>query len=207
MFPFNTAPHNIILDLILYSSVLSSVCLSLPWVLSLLSRTGWRALVGQRAPRPAVPLVLSFVLSSIGPWGWLAGVGAKGGDWSLVLSPCTPTTPLCGLEDLLSSILTWLWVLWAWKQLLFSVFTDVHASTGSCPLTQLLEAAMVFDMVTLILEELDDGVFGQVKLCRQGMDSLLVWVQSNILNEALQDAQGLQRNLEGTSQDSAWLLR
>lgn len=32
------------------------------------------------------------------------------------------------------------------------------------------------------------------------MDSLLVWVQSNILDEAVKDAQGFQRNLECTSQ-------
>lgn len=184
---------------------LLSVCQSLPLVLSLLSRTGWRAPGGQRATRQTMPLVLAFLLSSVVSWGRLAGVGA-GGAWRLVQLPCAPTTPLAGLEDLLGSVLTRLWVLWTWKQLLFSVFTDVHTSAGGCPLTQLFEAAVVLDVVALVLEELDDGVFGQVKLCWQGVDSLLVWVQSNILDEALQDAQGLQRNLECTSQVSGWML-
>lgn len=68
---------------------------------------------------------------------------------------------------------------------------------------------MVLDMVALVLEELDDSVLGEVQLCRQGVNGLLVRVQPNILDEALQDAQGLQRDLEdeprkaneGTPQD------
>lgn len=56
----------------------------------------------------------------------------------------------------------------------------------------------MLDMVPLVLEELDNGVFGEVKLCRQGVNGLLVWVQANILDEALQDTQGLQGNLEYT---------
>ena len=176
---------------------LLSACQSLPLVVSLLSGTGWRAPGSQWATRSAMPLVLAFLLNDAGPWRCLAWVGARGGR-GLVQPPCAPTTPLCGLEDLLSSILTWLWVLWAWKQLLLSVFTDVHTSAGSSPLTQLFEATMVLDVVTLVLEELYDRVFGQVELCWQGVDGLLVWVQSNILDEALQDTQCLQGNLENT---------
>lgn len=181
------------------------MCQSLPLVVSLLSGTGWRAPWGQWATRSAMPLVLAFLLNDIGPWRRMAWVGTGGGR-RLVKPPCAPTTPLCGLEDLLSSVLTWLWVLWAWKQLLLSVFTDVHTSAGGSPLTQLLEAAVVLDVVALVLEELYDRVFGQVELCWQGVDGLLVWVQSNILDEALQDTQGLQGNLEKTqSQDSGWI--
>lgn len=51
------------------------------------------------------------------------------------------------------------------------------------------------DIELLILEELDDGELGQVELGRQRVDSFLVWVQPHILDETLQDAQGLQGDL------------
>lgn len=107
---------------------------SLPLVFSLLPRTRWWTAGRQWATGPAMPLFLAFLLSIVGPWGRLAGVGTRWG-WGLVQRSCAHTTPICWLEDLLSSILTWLWVLWAWKQFLLSVLTDVYASAGSCPLT------------------------------------------------------------------------
>lgn len=184
------------LALCLFLGPFLSVYQSLPLVVSLLSGTGWGAPRGHVASRPPVTLVFTLLMSWVVSWGQLAGVGAGGSR----RPPCAPTTSLCRLVDLLRSILTGLWVLWAWKQLFFSVFAYVHTSAGGSPLTQLLEATVVLNMVTLVLKELDDGVFGQVKLCWQGVDGLLIWVQANILDEALQDTQGLQGNLECTQQ-------
>lgn len=50
-------------------------------------------------------------------------------------------------------------------------------------------------MVPLVLEELDDGVFGKIQLSRKSVDGLLIWVQAHIVNEALEDPQGFQRDL------------
>lgn len=169
---------------------------SLPLVVRLLSRTGWGAPRGHVASGPAVTLFFTLLVSRVDSWGQLAGVGAGGGR----RSSCAPTTALCGLVDLLCSVLAGLWVLRAWEQLFFSVFAHVHTAAGRGPLTQLLQATMVLDVVALVLKKLDDCVFGQVELCRQSVNGLLVWVQANILDEALQDTQGLQGNLECTQQ-------
>ena len=69
-------------------------------------------------------------------------------------------------------------------------------AAGRGPLAQLLEAAVMLDVVALVLEELDYGVLGQVQLGRQGVDGLLVRVQPHVLDEALQDGQCLQRDLD-----------
>lgn len=56
----------------------------------------------------------------------------------------------------------------------------------------------MIDVEALVLEELDDGELGEVQLGRQGVDGLLVGVETHILDEALQDAQGLQGDLPST---------
>lgn len=170
----------------LVSSRTYAVCQFLPLVVSLLLGTG------RGAPRnqSAGPFILALVLSNIVTWGWLSGGGAGGGQ-RLVQPPCAPTAPLCCLVDLLSPILTRLWILRAREQLLVSVFAHVNPSTGSRPVPQLFKAPVVLDVIALVLEELNDCVFGEVKLCRQGVDCLLIGVQAHILDEALQYAKGL----------------
>lgn len=62
--------------------------------------------------------------------------------------------------------------------------------------TGLLEGLdRMIDVEALVLEELDDSEFGQVQLSREGVNGLLVGVEAHVLDEALQDAQGLQRDL------------
>lgn len=58
-----------------------------------------------------------------------------------------------------------------------------------------LELPVMLHMVPLVLEELDDGVFGKIQLSRKSVDGLLIWVQAHIVNEALEDPQGFQRDL------------
>lgn len=53
----------------------------------------------------------------------------------------------------------------------------------------------VIDVEALVLEELDDGELGEIQLGRQGVDGLLVGVQADVLDEALQDSQSLQGDL------------
>lgn len=57
----------------------------------------------------------------------------------------------------------------------------------------------MINVETLVLEELNDGELGQVKLGRQGVDCLLVRVKAHILDEALQNAQSLQGDLATAS--------
>ena len=51
------------------------------------------------------------------------------------------------------------------------------------------------DIKALVLEELDDGELGQVQLGRQRVNGLLIRIQAHVLDEALEDAQGLQGDL------------
>lgn len=71
---------------------------------------------------------------------------------------------------------------------------------------RLFQLAGVVDIEALVLEELDDGVFGQVQLCRERVDGLLVRIQAHILNEALQDAQRLHGDAVGLSTLAAVLV-
>lgn len=50
-------------------------------------------------------------------------------------------------------------------------------------------------MVPLVLEELDDGVFGEIQLGGECVDGFLVRIEAYIMDEALKDAQGFQRDL------------
>lgn len=45
-------------------------------------------------------------------------------------------------------------------------------------------------MVPLVLEELDDGVLGEIQLGREGVDGFLVGVEADVVDETLQDTQG-----------------
>lgn len=68
------------------------------------------------------------------------------------------------------------------------VLAQIWPSVRSRARTVLLP--LVLAVVALVLEELDDGVFGEVQLSRQGVDGLLVRVQTHVLDEALEDSQG-----------------
>lgn len=59
----------------------------------------------------------------------------------------------------------------------------------------LLELPMMFHVVPLVLEKLDDGVFGEIQLSRKSVDSFLIGVEAHIMNEALEDTKGFQRDL------------
>lgn len=56
----------------------------------------------------------------------------------------------------------------------------------------------MIDVKALVLEELDDGELGQVQLSGQRVDGLLVWIQTHVLYETLQDSQSLQGDLAST---------
>lgn len=71
---------------------------------------------------------------------------------------------------------------------------------------RLFQLAGVVDVEALVLEELDDGVFGQVQLCRERVDGLLVRIQAHVLNEALQDAQRLHGDAVALSTLAAVLV-
>lgn len=62
---------------------------------------------------------------------------------------------------------------------------------------RLFELAGVVYIEALVLEEFDDGVFGQVQLCRERVYGLLVRIQTHVLDEALQDPQGLHGDAVG----------
>jgi hypothetical protein len=49
---------------------------------------------------------------------------------------------------------------------------------------------MVLHVVPLVLEELDDGVFGEIQLGRERVDGFLVGVEAYVMDKALQDPQG-----------------
>lgn len=59
----------------------------------------------------------------------------------------------------------------------------------------LLELPVVFHVVPLVLEELDDGVFGEIQLGRKSVNSFLIGVQAHIVNKTLEDPQGFQGDL------------
>lgn len=61
----------------------------------------------------------------------------------------------------------------------------------------LFKFAGVVYIEALVLEEFDDGVFGQVQLCRERVYGLLVRIQTHVLDEALQDPQGLHGDAVG----------
>lgn len=50
-------------------------------------------------------------------------------------------------------------------------------------------------MVPLVLEELDDGVFGEIQLSGEGVDGFLVGVEPHVVDKALEDAEGFQGDL------------
>lgn len=58
-----------------------------------------------------------------------------------------------------------------------------------------LELPMMLHVVPLVLEELDDGVFGEIQLGRKGVNSFLIGVQAHIMNKTLEDPQGFQGDL------------
>lgn len=77
---------------------------------------------------------------------------------------------------------------------------DVGGGYGAVVVTGLSGClGRVIHIEALVLEELDDGELGQVQLGRQGVDGLLVRVESHVLDEALQDAQSLQGDLPSSS--------
>lgn len=61
---------------------------------------------------------------------------------------------------------------------------------------------MVLYVVALVLEELDDGVLGEIQLSREGVDGFLIRVEPHIMDKALQDTQSFQGDL-GTR---SWLF-
>lgn len=75
------------------------------------------------------------------------------------------------------------------QQLLLFVFRHIHFQAGV-----VLQFTVVLEIVPLVLKELDDGVLGEVELCRQSLDGLFIRVQAHILDEALKDPQGFHRN-------------
>lgn len=76
------------------------------------------------------------------------------------------------------------------QQLLVLVLGHVHGGAQV-----FLELPMMLHMVPLVLEELDDGVFGEIQLGGKGVDGLLVRVQAHIMNKALEDSQRFQGDL------------
>lgn len=71
------------------------------------------------------------------------------------------------------------------QQLLVLVLRHVHGGAQV-----LLQLPVMLHVVPLVLEELDDGVFGEIQLGREGVDGFLVGVEAHVVDEALQDAQG-----------------
>lgn len=76
------------------------------------------------------------------------------------------------------------------QQLLVLVLGHVHRRAQV-----LLQLPVVFHVVPLVLKELDDGVFGEIELGRQGVDGFLVGVQAYVVNKALENPQGFQGDL------------
>lgn len=105
-------------------------------------------------------VALVFLLRRAGSCGCLGGAGRRRPDQH----PCADIASLCGLENLLCSILTGLRVLGAREELLLPVVTNVHASAGHGPVAWFFEASVVLDVVPLVLEEFNYGVFGQIEL-------------------------------------------
>lgn len=71
------------------------------------------------------------------------------------------------------------------QQLFVLVLRHVHGRAQV-----LLQLPMMLHVVPLVLEELDDGVLGEIQLGRECVDGFLVGVEADIVDEALQDAQG-----------------
>lgn len=69
------------------------------------------------------------------------------------------------------------------QQLLVLILGHVHHRAQV-----LLELPMMLHVVPLVLEELDDGVFGEIQLSRKSVDGFLVRVQAHVMDEALEDA-------------------
>ena len=76
------------------------------------------------------------------------------------------------------------------QQLLVLILGHVHHRAQV-----FLELPMMLHVVPLVLEELDDGVFGEIQLSRKSVDGFLVRVQAHIMDEALEDPEGFQRDL------------